>query len=166
MGSLEAWLLLRSLKTLHLRVPRQSETATVLAKWLQSVSKTASGQSFEGIPGGLVKSVWHSSLQGTDARGFNPQSQMTGGYNPTFSIAVSCNHLWSGAVHVIFSIARKPRISLEVCTHAGVLHGQYLQNCIDHQTTMISSHSLQRVLVALSHSWSTGEGPTQTQTRN
>ncbi|EKM80374.1 hypothetical protein AGABI1DRAFT_73517 [Agaricus bisporus var. burnettii JB137-S8] len=101
MGSLEAWLLLRSLKTLHLRVPRQSETATVLAKWLQSVSKTASGQSFEGIPGGLVKSVWHSSLQGTDARGFNPQSQMTGGYNPTFSIALASPELASKFAHML-----------------------------------------------------------------
>ena len=34
MGSLEAWLLLRSLRTLHLRVPRQSENAAGLAQWL------------------------------------------------------------------------------------------------------------------------------------
>ena len=34
MGSLESWLLLRSLRTLHLRVPRQSENATALAGWL------------------------------------------------------------------------------------------------------------------------------------
>ena len=34
MGSLESWLLLRSLRTLHLRVPRQSENATGLAQWL------------------------------------------------------------------------------------------------------------------------------------
>ncbi|RDX43374.1 cystathionine gamma-synthase [Lentinus brumalis] len=40
MGSLEAWLLLRSLRTLHLRVPRQSENATGLAQWL---SKAAGG---------------------------------------------------------------------------------------------------------------------------
>lgn len=88
MGSLEAWLLLRSLKTLHLRVPRQSETATVLAQWLQSISKTPKDQTFDGIPGGLVTRVWHSSLQGTDARGFNPRNQMPGGFNPTFSIEV------------------------------------------------------------------------------
>lgn len=89
MGSLESWLLLRSLKTLHLRVPRQAETATALAKWLQSVSRTPQGQVFEGIPGGLVTRVWHSSLQETDARGFNPRNQMPGGFNPTFSIEVS-----------------------------------------------------------------------------
>jgi cystathionine gamma-synthase len=34
MGSLEAWLLLRSLRTLHLRIARQSENATALAQWL------------------------------------------------------------------------------------------------------------------------------------
>ena len=34
MGSLESWLLLRSLRTLHLRVPRQSENAYELAQWL------------------------------------------------------------------------------------------------------------------------------------
>lgn len=89
MGSLEAWLLLRSLKTLHLRIPRQSETATALVKWLASVSKTSMGESFEGIPGGLITRVRHSSLQGTDARGFNPENQMLGGFNATFSIEVS-----------------------------------------------------------------------------
>ncbi len=38
MGSLESWLLLRSLRTLHLRVPRQSENATALAQWLSKAS--------------------------------------------------------------------------------------------------------------------------------
>ena len=33
--SVEVWLLLRSLRTLHLRVQRQSATATLLAEWLQ-----------------------------------------------------------------------------------------------------------------------------------
>lgn len=89
MGSLEAWLLLRSLRTLHLRVPRQSATATALAQWLNSVASTPVGQMYEGIPGGLVIHVWHSSLQGKDARGFDPKTQMEGGWNATFSILVS-----------------------------------------------------------------------------
>jgi cystathionine beta-lyase/cystathionine gamma-synthase len=91
MGSLEAWLLLHSLKTLHLRIPRQSATATALARWLQLISKAPNGQAIEGIPSGLLTRVWHSSLQGTDARGFNPQKQMLGGFNATFSIEVSGN---------------------------------------------------------------------------
>ncbi|OSX60368.1 hypothetical protein POSPLADRAFT_1066693 [Postia placenta MAD-698-R-SB12] len=83
MGSLESWLLLRSLRTLHLRVPRQSETATSLAHWL---SQAAGGKAWDGIPAGLIDKVWHSSLQGTDARGFKPKAQMEGGWNATFAI--------------------------------------------------------------------------------
>ncbi len=45
-GALEAWLTLRSLRTLALRVQRQSESATLLAAWLE----------------GRVARVWHPSL--------------------------------------------------------------------------------------------------------
>lgn len=45
-GALEAWLVLRGLRTLGLRVRRQSETATTLAAWLA----------------GKVPRVWHPSL--------------------------------------------------------------------------------------------------------
>ncbi|CAA7259667.1 unnamed protein product [Cyclocybe aegerita] len=89
MGSLESWLLLRSLRTLHLRVPRQSASATVLAQWLDSVAKTPVGQSFDGVPGGVVAQVWHSALQGVDERGFDPSKQMQGGWNATFAIHLS-----------------------------------------------------------------------------
>ncbi|KXN83716.1 hypothetical protein AN958_00858 [Leucoagaricus sp. SymC.cos] len=101
MGSLEAWLLLRSLKTLHLRVPRQSQTATALAKWLDSLSKVPEGQTIEGISAGLVTRVWHSSLQGTDARGFNPQDQMPGGFNSTFSVELATIELASRLPHLL-----------------------------------------------------------------
>ncbi|EPT02741.1 hypothetical protein FOMPIDRAFT_1117792 [Fomitopsis schrenkii] len=83
MGSLESWLLLRSLRTLHLRVPRQSENATALAGWLH---QAAGGKAFDGIPAGVIEKVWHSSLQGKDSRGFDPSVQMEGGWNATFSI--------------------------------------------------------------------------------
>lgn len=85
MGSLESWLLLRSLRTLHLRVPRQSENATILAQWL---SKAAGGKGHDGIPAGLIEVVWHSSLQGKDAKGWEPSQQMEGGWSATFSIAM------------------------------------------------------------------------------
>ena len=88
MGSLESWLLLRSLRTLHLRVPRQSASATVLALWLDSIAKTPVGKTYDGVPGGVLKQVWHSSLQGVDSRGFDPKKQMQGGWNATFSILV------------------------------------------------------------------------------
>ncbi|KAH9843892.1 cystathionine gamma-synthase [Rhodofomes roseus] len=83
MGSLESWLLLRSLRTLHLRVPRQSENAKGLARWL---SQAAGGRAFDGIPAGVIDTVWHSSLQGKDSRGFEPSAQLEGGWNPTFAI--------------------------------------------------------------------------------
>ncbi|KAG7097068.1 hypothetical protein E1B28_004455 [Marasmius oreades] len=90
MGSLEAWLLLRSLRTLHLRVPRQSETATALVQWLQSVVKeTSSGKAYDGVPAGVISQVHHSSLQQPDARGFHPKTQMEGGYGATFAIILS-----------------------------------------------------------------------------
>src|ERR1700733_5107385 len=87
-GSLESWLLLRSLRTLYLRVSRQSQSATVLAKWLDHGASKPTGQYFDGIPGGLIEKVWHSSLQAKDARGFDPKSQMEGGWNATFAMMV------------------------------------------------------------------------------
>ncbi|KAJ7638721.1 pyridoxal phosphate-dependent transferase [Roridomyces roridus] len=91
LGSLESWLLLRSLRTFHLRVPRQSETAAALVAWLDELASTPSGQFFgkERIPGGILIRVWHSSLQKKDERGFEPSTQMTGGWNPTFSIQLA-----------------------------------------------------------------------------
>lgn len=89
MGSLESWLLLRSLRTLHLRVPRQSESAAILVQWLNKLAHTPKGQYLDGIPGGTITKVYHSSLQGKDARGFEPSSQMEGGWNATFAILVS-----------------------------------------------------------------------------
>ncbi|KAI0921304.1 hypothetical protein AcW2_006320 [Taiwanofungus camphoratus] len=86
MGSLEAWLLLRSLGTLHLRVPHQSKTAAELAHWLH---QAAGGRAVDGIPAGMIQRVWHSSLQGKDARSFDPQAQMEGGWNATFSILLT-----------------------------------------------------------------------------
>ncbi|KAL1745688.1 Cys/Met metabolism PLP-dependent enzyme-domain-containing protein [Schizophyllum fasciatum] len=89
MGSMEAWLLLRSLRTLHLRVPRQSENATILAEWLSQIAKTPKGQTFDGVPGGMIKQIWHSSLQGVDSRGFDPKKQMEGGWNATFAMEMA-----------------------------------------------------------------------------
>lgn len=113
-GNLESWLLLRSLRTLHLRVPRQSATATVLAKWLHAASEDAVGEQtkgeVDGIPIGIISKVWHSSLQGTDKRGFEPSRQMEGGWNATFSILVSVTlygHAFEGALIVVFGCSSR-----------------------------------------------------------
>jgi cystathionine gamma-synthase len=94
MASLESWLLLRSLRTLHLRIPRQSANATGLANWLHFAASTPNGQTFDDIPGGLILKVWHSSLQEKDSRGFEPKQQMEGGWNPCFAILVSHPSFW------------------------------------------------------------------------
>ena len=87
-GNLEAWLLLRSLRTLHLRVPRQAETGTKLAEWLNNIALTPSEQEFEGVKGGVVKKVWHSSIQAQTAD-WDIKAQLDGGMHATFSILVS-----------------------------------------------------------------------------
>ena len=59
-----------------------------LASWLNQIANTPKGRSYDGVPGGIVTKVWHSSLQGRDASGFEPGKQMEGGWNATFSILV------------------------------------------------------------------------------
>ncbi|KAK0551565.1 hypothetical protein OC845_002145 [Tilletia horrida] len=106
-GNLEAYLLLRSLRTLDLRVRRQSETATQLVQWLHSLTATFDGQTLEddvklGITkGAVVNRVWHASLQPRkdkdplpvarleEGAGFDPKEQMPGGYSPTFAIRMA-----------------------------------------------------------------------------
>ncbi|KAI0307345.1 cystathionine gamma-synthase [Multifurca ochricompacta] len=95
MGSLESWLLLRSLRTLHLRIPRQSSNATVLAQWLNRIASTPKGQSFDGVAGGMIKKVWHSSLQSEDVSGWSPSQQMEGGHSPTFAILLESSKVAS-----------------------------------------------------------------------
>ncbi|PWY83156.1 cystathionine beta-lyase [Aspergillus sclerotioniger CBS 115572] len=75
MGSLEGWLGLRSLRTLELRVKRQSSTAEKLVAWLD-----AELQSSESAVGRVISHVRHASLQKEDAAWL--QKQMPGGYGP------------------------------------------------------------------------------------
>lgn len=65
-GSLDVWLLLRSLRTLNVRVTRQAKTATALAHWLHSLTPENFDKSGEdAVKGmkGVVKKVYHTSLQ-------------------------------------------------------------------------------------------------------
>jgi len=75
---------------MHLRVPRQSASGTEIAQWL-SKAVIPEGEEYDGIPGGVITKVWHSSLQETDARGFHPSVQMEGGFNACFSMLVRRN---------------------------------------------------------------------------
>ncbi|KAG9084918.1 hypothetical protein FS749_004833 [Ceratobasidium sp. UAMH 11750] len=85
MGSLESFLLLRSLRTLELRVTRQAANGTALAQWLHKISQTPAGQSWDGVRGGVIKRVWHASLQ--DARDQEwIKKQMPGGGPACFAL--------------------------------------------------------------------------------
>lgn len=100
-GSLETFLLLRSLRTMPLRVRHQSATATQLVQFLYSLTegqKAAEHVPAEITNGRFVKQVWHSSLQPRPSyseevddtkkenHAFNPKSQLPNGGSPTFGL--------------------------------------------------------------------------------
>ncbi|UDD59119.1 hypothetical protein AFCA_006539 [Aspergillus flavus] len=62
LGSMEVWLGLRSLRTLELRVRRQSENATALVLWLYECLKSE----FDYVVKKIVAAVRHASLQEGD----------------------------------------------------------------------------------------------------
>lgn len=91
-GSLESWLLLRSIKTLQIRVIHQSDTSTRLAIWLNSLTeRDYRSESDIDEKRRMVLRVWHSSFQdggswvGFDAKTNQPR-QMMGGGSPCFSL--------------------------------------------------------------------------------
>jgi len=78
MGSMEQWLGVRSLRTLELRVTRQSKTAEALVKWI------AEGMQGDDVVRKVVGRVQHASLQTKDLHWI--KEQMPGGYGPVFSL--------------------------------------------------------------------------------
>ncbi|KAM0483103.1 hypothetical protein ACHAPX_002548 [Trichoderma viride] len=84
MGSLEGWLGMRSLRTLELRVNRQSTTAAALVAWLSEQAKdsnTAAGKT--------VARIQHASLQPEASQeGSWLRQQMPNGYGPVFAITL------------------------------------------------------------------------------
>jgi cystathionine beta-lyase/cystathionine gamma-synthase len=81
MGSLEAWLGIRSLRTLELRVTRQSATETALATWLLEEI-----QDSNCIIGKTVDKVAHASLQHDDLKNGWLKKQMPNGFGPVISM--------------------------------------------------------------------------------
>lgn len=69
---MESWLLLRSLRTLHLRVPQQSSNATKLVAHLACRKN-------------VVRKVVHASLQNEEY----VKRQLSGGYPPCFAMYFS-----------------------------------------------------------------------------
>ncbi|KAK5990595.1 putative trans-sulfuration enzyme [Cladobotryum mycophilum] len=81
-GSLEGWLGMRSLRTLELRVTRQSATATALVSWLAGQLSDPST-----LVAWAIKRIQHASLQEeASVEGSWLRKQMPNGYGPVFTI--------------------------------------------------------------------------------
>ena len=85
MGSLEGWLGVRSLRTLELRVMRQSRTATSI---VEHISKLLAGNGPDAdvaVVKKVVSKLQHASLQNESW----VKEQMPGGYGPVFALWTS-----------------------------------------------------------------------------
>jgi cystathionine beta-lyase/cystathionine gamma-synthase len=89
MGSMEGWLGVRSLRTLELRVERQSNNATKLVAWLNSAlhSEESVAGAAKAVKAVLAK-IEHASLQDEDIKEGWLLKQMAGGFGPVFSITM------------------------------------------------------------------------------
>ncbi len=84
MGSMEGWLGVRSLRTLHLRVERQSQNADKLVAFLDGcVRGTENIEGADAVKNVVVK-IEHASLQKEDMAWL--KKQMPNGFGPVFSI--------------------------------------------------------------------------------
>ena len=108
-GGLEGWLGLRSLRTLEVRVKRQSESAEKLVAWLSGLLGSREGEDGQCV-GRTVERVLHASLQKEDMEWLRPQ--MFGGFGPVFAIWMRSEEL-----------ARRLPSKLELFAHATSLGG-------------------------------------------
>lgn len=104
MGSLEGWLGVRSLRTLEVRVVRQSESAEKLVAWLDELARK------EDALGKVVERVWHASLQKEDFGWL--KKQMPNGFGPVFAVTMRSE-----------SLAKSLPSKLELFHHATSLGG-------------------------------------------
>ncbi|KAK9776940.1 putative Pyridoxal phosphate-dependent transferase [Seiridium cardinale] len=83
LGSLEGWLGVRSLRTLEIRVKKQSHDAEQLVQWLVSEMKKD-----ESPVSKVVGEVTHASLQKKDLEGEGAwlKKQMPNGFGPVFAL--------------------------------------------------------------------------------
>jgi cystathionine beta-lyase len=122
MGSMEGWLGVRSLRTLELRVQRQSHNATKLVAWLNaalhpekesSVSHSPTLSSADSrVIRDVLASIEHASLQEDDIEDGWLLKQMPNGFGPVFSITMKEE-----------SFARRLPSKLQLFHHATSLGG-------------------------------------------
>lgn len=110
MGNLEGWLGVRSLRTLELRVVRQSESAGRLVAFLDKAVKGEDDSEDGRAVKAAVKSVEHASLQEEDMGWL--REQMPNGFGPVFAL-----HLKSG------EFAKRLPSKLDLFHHATSLGG-------------------------------------------
>ena len=94
MGSMESWLGVRSVRTLELRVQRQSENATRLVNFLDTCLKQpnpSDRDSTQAIGQAGIRTIAHSSLQVNDMEWL--KKQMPGGFGPVFSMTMKDERL-------------------------------------------------------------------------
>ncbi|KAE8864161.1 hypothetical protein PTNB29_04125 [Pyrenophora teres f. teres] len=84
LGSLEGWLGVRSLRTLDLRVQRQSVSAERLVGWLHGCLNGKGDEGESAIVKNVVSHLAHASLQKYDMVWL--KQQMPNGFGPVFSI--------------------------------------------------------------------------------
>jgi cystathionine beta-lyase/cystathionine gamma-synthase len=122
MGSMEGWLGVRSLRTLELRVERQSHNATKLVAWLNaglhpekepSVSHSPTLGSVDSkVIRDVLANIEHASLQEDDIKDGWLLKQMPNGFGPVFSITMKEE-----------SLARRLPSKLQLFHHATSLGG-------------------------------------------
>ncbi|KAE8353859.1 Cys/Met metabolism PLP-dependent enzyme-domain-containing protein [Aspergillus coremiiformis] len=88
MGNMESWLGVRSLRTLEVRVQRQSQNATNLVSWLNNALQVPNPVpgSDEAVTQATLQQVFHASLQKEDESWL--LKQMPNGFGPVFSISM------------------------------------------------------------------------------
>ncbi|KAJ1992846.1 hypothetical protein H4R33_000893 [Dimargaris cristalligena] len=101
MGSLESWLLLRSLRTLDLRVRQQSRIATQLVAWLNCATR---GRGYEGIPEGVIGRVRHASLQ-VLPKGYDLCDAFPNGFGAVFEVEF-CVEAHAKVVPTLFQLTQ------------------------------------------------------------
>lgn len=86
MGSLEGWLGIRSVRSLEVRVQRQSFNAGKLVQWLDEALK-GNGKDADAVRK-VVASIEHASLQKDDVEKGWLAEQMPNGFGPVFAITM------------------------------------------------------------------------------
>ena len=98
LGSLEGWLGIRSVRTLELRVERQSSNATKLVAWLDAALHPEEASSGDGasavstedskVVRAVLEEIQHASLQKDDIKDGWLLKQMPNGFGPVFAISL------------------------------------------------------------------------------